>query len=109
MEAERRGGGQIDVRRVAVVEGDAEHLPDLARRDRKPLRLVDPMLSARRFAGRSNIDDAADRPIEIDREDILVRGILRNAGKTGYVSLARLQHLLCGNRLRQQEPDREKR
>ena len=66
MQAEDRGGGQIDIRRTAVVEGYAEHLADLTGCDWQALGCVEPRLAARRPAGRADIDDTADDAIKVD-------------------------------------------
>jgi hypothetical protein len=51
VEAEGRGGAEIDVRRIGIVEGDAEDLADFGRRHRQALLLVQPVMTLRRLAG----------------------------------------------------------
>ena len=66
MQAEGRGRREIDIGRVGVVEHDAEHLADLAGGDRAALRLVEPMGALRRLAGRSHVEDASDRAVQVN-------------------------------------------
>jgi len=91
VQAERGGGGQIDIRGRGVVERYAEHLAHLACGDRQTLRLVDPMRALRRLAGGAQIDDAADRAGRVDNGAPVPD---RGPGKAGYERFARLWSLL---------------
>ena len=64
VQAERGGGGDVDVRGIGIVERHAEHLADFAGGDRIALRLVDPVLALRRLARVAQIEDAADSAVE---------------------------------------------
>ena len=66
MQAEGRGGGDIDVGRRGVVERHTEHLADLARGDGRALRRIQPPCALRRNARAAQVDDAADGALEID-------------------------------------------
>ena len=90
MQAERGGGGDVDVRRSGIVERDAEHLAGFAGGDRIALRLVDPVLALRRLARVAQIEDAADGAVDVDRGAI---GARRGAGEARGESFAGLQAL----------------
>jgi hypothetical protein len=100
VEAEGRGGAEIDVRRIGIVEGDAEDLADFGRRHRQALLLVQPVMTLRRLAGPPHVDDRSNDPGRID--DLgLAFGL--GPGEAGHVSLAGLISLagLLGRRRRQ--------
>ncbi len=105
MYAESRSRRQINIGRDAGVERHPEHLADLPCRHRETLRFIDPVLSLGRFAGSTDVDDAADRPVQIDGESLVVScaGNRCDAGKAGYISFARLQRLLRQERLQWQQ------
>ena len=110
MQAESRGGAHINVWRRGVVEDHPKHLPNLGGRHRISLRLVDPMVAARRLPRRPDVDDAPHDAIEVDGKPALTARI--GAGprprETGDIGLSGLQSRLLGRRRSDREPDREK-
>ncbi len=83
--------GQIDIRLVGPVDGDAEDLSDLACRHGIELRLVQPMLTPRRLRRIAQIDDAADGSGRID-DDRIALGL--GAGKACEIAFSRLKTFL---------------
>lgn len=93
MQAECGRGGDVDVGRVLAVQRNAENLADLGCLERLALRLVDPVMTLRRLAGRTHIDDASDRSLGVDRHLVALRAGCGRAGKAGHKGLARLHGL----------------
>ncbi|MCZ7659256.1 MAG: hypothetical protein M5U07_16010 [Xanthobacteraceae bacterium] len=83
VEAERRRRRQIDVRRGGRVEGDAEHLADLAGRHRQALRRIAPHGPAWRRPRRAKIHDAADGAVHVDDGSAVLGGSPRKARDIG--------------------------
>ena len=99
MQAEGRRCADIDVGRRRIVEHHAEHLSDLAGGDRVALRFVHPLLAVRRLSRCAQVENAADRSIDVDGRRI---GLRRNAGEArheGFTGLKR-RLLRCGRRRR---------
>ncbi len=99
VQAEGGGGGYENVWGGRVIERDAEDLACIGRGRRRPLRLIDNVLSPWRLAQVAQVYDASDHPVEIDHRDRSVGSLLLNGSrKTGVVSLARLQRRTAGGR-----------
>ncbi len=66
VQAESGRGGQVDARRIGIVERDAEHLTDIAGGDREGLRLIQPVAAVGGEARRAQIDGDSDIAGEVD-------------------------------------------
>jgi hypothetical protein len=91
MQAEGRRCGDIDIRRIGIVESNAEHLADLSRGDRRALRFVDPVLALRRLTRRAQIENAADCSLRVDHWGAIASR--HHAGEPGCECFAGLQAL----------------
>ena len=111
VEAEGRGRGHVDVGRVGVVEGDAEHLADLGRGRLEEARLVQPMPAIGGKTGRPEIERDAGCAREIDDgARTLGRFDRGRAGEFRDESRAARQAVLGGGgRSPAEHDDREKR
>ncbi len=89
---------EVNVRRRCIVERNAEHLSDLASSDCAALRLIDPVITARRLARSAHIDDAANDAVYIYPITALRALDRRLAGKSRDVSFPRLQTTVLSGR-----------
>ena len=96
MQAELRGGRQVDIGRTAVIDGNAEDLADLAGGHRQALRLVDPVATVGGKAGIAHVNDGADQTALVDQGQALAvgEGDFGGAGKACGKGLSGRQRLL---------------
>ncbi len=87
MQPEGRRGGQVDVRRLGIVERHTEYLANIAGGHRDALRLVQPVVALRCLAGIADVDDAADDAVEVDDG---AAAVVERPGEAGDIGLARL-------------------
>ena len=103
MQAERGGGGDVDVRGSGIVERDAEHLAGFCGGDRVALRLVDPVLALRRLTRIAQVEDAADGALGIDRRAVGPGHGAGEAGGEGFAGLQALRQAGAGGEGEQQQ------
>ena len=88
---ERGGGGDINIWLLVIVDRNTKNLTNLTRLERKSLRLIQPMLSGRCLGRRPDVEDAANRPFDIDSGAFTASGCPR---KSGHESFTRVQCII---------------
>ena len=120
VEAERRGGGEVDVGRGLVVERHAEHLAGVFREHVECLRRLE-QSSIPDISGPVDADDAGGRTVRIDEGEI-DRGLVRGprlarvgsdgSGKSGHHRVPRFRPwcgLLCADVIWKQMTEQQQR
>jgi hypothetical protein len=91
MKPKRRSGGQIDIRRIGIVEGDTEDLTNLASGHNNGLGGITPRASVWRPTRMPNVNKTPDSPLNINNNAPLLPDCPGESRDEGVAAL----HHLC--------------